>query len=204
MAALLELLRPRGPLSQAMRGADMDGATRFLFPRERLPTHTQMLLSTSAGRAELLRWPQYASGLVTDGAGRLSIQMTVTQYFFAWFSFYVFRGGEADTRVYGGVGPDMLRSSGEHERLLPESMKKVVHGVPSHGVGGGNQTIMPSYRLAGSHRGISPSTPASPWTRIKWSRTRCIPVSLRLLPEGVFPTEWSGIDIAANRCAAAN
>lgn len=125
MTALLSLLSPRGALFQAMRGADVDGATRFLFPRERLPTHTQMLLATAAGRAELLRWPQYESGLVTDAAGRISVHMGVTQYFLAWFSFYVLRGGEADSRVYGGAGPDGGGGAAGSDRALAGSVRQV-------------------------------------------------------------------------------
>lgn len=40
--ALLRLLSPSGPLFTAMYSADADGATQFFFPRERLPTHTQV------------------------------------------------------------------------------------------------------------------------------------------------------------------
>ena len=40
--ALLRLLSPAGPLFAAVCAADADGATQFFFPRERLPTHTQV------------------------------------------------------------------------------------------------------------------------------------------------------------------
>ena len=40
--ALLKLLSPSGILFTAMYNADADGATQFFFPKERLPTHTQV------------------------------------------------------------------------------------------------------------------------------------------------------------------
>lgn len=40
--ALLKLLSPTGVLFTAMYSADADGATQFFFPKERLPTHTQV------------------------------------------------------------------------------------------------------------------------------------------------------------------
>ena len=41
-AALLRLLSPSGELFRAMHHADADGSTQFFFPKERLPTHTQV------------------------------------------------------------------------------------------------------------------------------------------------------------------
>lgn len=127
--ALLALLHPGGPLFGAMRDADADGATRFLFPRERLPTHTQLLLCSGAGRAELARWPQYGGGtLVADAAGRPSIHMGVAQYFFAWFAFYAFRGGE-EAAAWPDSAPGQpgggQASGAPHDRLLPGSMRRV-------------------------------------------------------------------------------
>ena len=40
--ALLRLLSPTGMLFTAMYSADADGSTQFFFPKERLPTHTQV------------------------------------------------------------------------------------------------------------------------------------------------------------------
>lgn len=40
--ALLKLLSPTGVLFTAMYNADADGSTQFFFPKERLPTHTQV------------------------------------------------------------------------------------------------------------------------------------------------------------------
>lgn len=40
--ALLKLLSPTGTLFTAMYSADADGSTQFFFPKERLPTHTQV------------------------------------------------------------------------------------------------------------------------------------------------------------------
>lgn len=47
--ALLRLLSPTGPLFAAMYSADADGATQFFFPKERLPTHTQVRPGTAGG-----------------------------------------------------------------------------------------------------------------------------------------------------------
>ncbi|KFM26476.1 hypothetical protein F751_2694 [Auxenochlorella protothecoides] len=159
--ALLALLHPGGPLFGAMRDADADGATRFLFPRERLPTHTQLLLCSGAGRAELARWPQYGGGtLVADAAGRPSIHMGVAQYFFAWFAFYAFRGGE-EAAAWPDSAPGQpgggQASGAPHDRLLPGSMRRAVsdalHLPLLHGHGGqsaGGQGQQPYLALLSS------------------------------------------------------
>ena len=46
--ALLRLLSPSGELFRAMHNADADGSTQFFFPKERLPTHTQVLCGAVA------------------------------------------------------------------------------------------------------------------------------------------------------------
>ena len=48
--ALEDLLSPHGKLFKAMHSADADGLIRFMFPLERLPTHTQVLLALEGGR----------------------------------------------------------------------------------------------------------------------------------------------------------
>lgn len=48
--AMVELLSPGGRLFSAMFSADMDSLVKFIFPLERLPTHTQLLLSSESGR----------------------------------------------------------------------------------------------------------------------------------------------------------
>lgn len=48
--ALEGLLSPNGKLFRAMHSADADGLIKFIFPLERLPTHTQLLLASEAGR----------------------------------------------------------------------------------------------------------------------------------------------------------
>ncbi|KAI3437911.1 hypothetical protein D9Q98_000356 [Chlorella vulgaris] len=96
--ALLRLLSPTGVLFTAMYSADADGSAQFLFPKERLPTHTQMLLASPAGRAELERWPQYGRGtLIADGAGRWHVKLGVFQFFLCWFAFYVIKGDGSST-----------------------------------------------------------------------------------------------------------
>lgn len=104
--ALLHLLSPSGPLFAAMSVADADGSIRFMFPRERLPAHTQMMLASPAGRKELELWPQYQrSTLVNEGQGKVSVHLGVTQYLFYWFMFYAIKGGDGN-----GVEPS-LRST---------------------------------------------------------------------------------------------
>ncbi len=46
----MALLAPDGKLFGAMHSADSDSIIQFSFPLERLPTHTQLLLATEAGR----------------------------------------------------------------------------------------------------------------------------------------------------------
>jgi len=53
--ALEGLLSPHGKLFRAMQSADADGLIRFMFPLERLPTHTQLLLASEGGRHVIRR-----------------------------------------------------------------------------------------------------------------------------------------------------
>lgn len=48
--AVERLLSPSGKLFRAMHSADADGLIKFVFPLERLPTHTQLLLTSEGGR----------------------------------------------------------------------------------------------------------------------------------------------------------
>ena len=56
--ALLALLAPDGKLFSAMHSADSDNIVQFSFPLERLPTHTQLLLASQAGRCAAGAWLQ--------------------------------------------------------------------------------------------------------------------------------------------------
>ena len=56
--ALVALLAPDGKLFSAMHSADSDGIIQFSFPLERLPTHTQLLLASQAGRCAAGGWVQ--------------------------------------------------------------------------------------------------------------------------------------------------
>lgn len=94
--ALLELLSPTGIMFAAMHAVDADRLVKFEFPSARLPTHTQVLLATSVGRQELSTWPQYSDDAINaDAGGRAQVHLTVLCYFWAWFAFYVLRGGLA-------------------------------------------------------------------------------------------------------------
>lgn len=48
--ALVGILSPGSRLMQAVHSADADGIIKFMFPPERLPTHTQLLLAVDTGR----------------------------------------------------------------------------------------------------------------------------------------------------------
>lgn len=49
--ALEALLSPQGLLFRAMLSADAEGLINFMFPLERLPTRTQLLLRSELGRS---------------------------------------------------------------------------------------------------------------------------------------------------------
>jgi len=50
--ALEGLLSPHGLLFKAMLSADAEGLINFMFPLERLPTRTQILLRSGPGRSQ--------------------------------------------------------------------------------------------------------------------------------------------------------
>ena len=50
MHALEGLLSPKGLLFKAMLSADAEGLINFIFPLERLPIRTQLLLRSAPGR----------------------------------------------------------------------------------------------------------------------------------------------------------
>ena len=51
--ALEGLLSPQGLLFKAMLSADAEALINFMFPLERLPTRTQLLLRSAPGRSEI-------------------------------------------------------------------------------------------------------------------------------------------------------
>ncbi|CAK0739108.1 hypothetical protein CVIRNUC_001137 [Coccomyxa viridis] len=93
--ALERLLSPSGALFKALLSADADGLINFIFPLERLPIRTQLLLRSAPGRAEMERWPQYKGRIVLDGQGNPHIHLSVLTYFLFWTAFYVLRGSHA-------------------------------------------------------------------------------------------------------------
>lgn len=114
--ALLDLLAPTGKLYREMLRADADELIQYVFPVERLPTHTQvgtvgqhftftrcardatprqMLLSLPAGRTHLGKWPQYAGRIVVDASGRCQLHLNVLCYFLFWLAFAVLKGGDS-------------------------------------------------------------------------------------------------------------
>ncbi len=52
--ALEGLLSPQGLLFKAMLNADAESLINFIFPLERLPTRTQLLLRSAPGRSDLI------------------------------------------------------------------------------------------------------------------------------------------------------
>lgn len=110
-AALRRLLSPQGKLFMAMYNADCDGTIKFHFPRQRLPTCTQLLMD-GRGLSLLALWPQYETCLNTQArAEQQHIHVSVFQYFCYWFAFYAIKGGS-------GVYDTSLSSS---RRLLGQS-----------------------------------------------------------------------------------
>ena len=110
-AALRRLLSPQGKLFMAMYNADSDGTIKFHFPRQRLPTCTQLLMD-GRGLSLLALWPQYETCLNTQArAEQQHIHVSVLQYFCYWFAFYAIKGGS-------GVNDTFMSSS---RRLLGQS-----------------------------------------------------------------------------------
>lgn len=52
--ALVGVLSPGSRLLQAVHSADADALIKFMFPQERLPTHSQLLLAIDSGRYALM------------------------------------------------------------------------------------------------------------------------------------------------------
>ena len=96
--ALRRLLSPQGCLFAAMYNADCDGTIQFHFPKQRLPTITQMLMKGSHQMLKL--WPQYAvlvsqeeqrqhgGGMDVHTQDPQHLHVSVFQYFCYWFAFY--------------------------------------------------------------------------------------------------------------------
>lgn len=96
LKSLLMLLSRSGPLFAAINTADADGSTKFHFPRQRLPTHTQMLLASRAGTNHLSMWPQYEALKDNDQiADKGHLHVNIFQYFCYWFAFYAIKGAES-------------------------------------------------------------------------------------------------------------
>ncbi|KAK9861773.1 hypothetical protein WJX84_002738 [Apatococcus fuscideae] len=93
--AIISLLAPDGRLLRAMYSADMDSLVMFNFPLERLPTYTQVLLDSDAGRQAARQWPQYQQSLRLDSSGKPQLHLGVMLYFFFWTAFFVLRGTQA-------------------------------------------------------------------------------------------------------------
>ncbi|KAK9917041.1 hypothetical protein WJX75_000269 [Coccomyxa subellipsoidea] len=131
--ALEDLLSPHGKLFKAMHSADADGLIRFMFPLERLPTHTQVLLALEGGRQELERWPQYRGRIFQDAQGRTQIHLNVLSYFLFWMAFYVLRGSQSQslaaptrTALYSHLNP----SFGSVKKTL--GLTRSQHPVEGH------------------------------------------------------------------------
>lgn len=126
--ALKRLLSPQGRLFMAIHSADCDGTIKFHFPKQRLPTFTQVMLSTVPGMRMARTWPQY-EGTFKEEAGSMygehtmskndgHLHVSVFQYFCYWFAFYAIKGhanavdaGAVAVGNSGFVGSSMKRAA---------------------------------------------------------------------------------------------
>jgi len=134
--ALERLLSPQGKLFMAIHNADSDGTIQFHFPKQRLPSFTQIMLSSRSGGRMAKAWPQYAAMLGVSGgiqqrqyeygeqrqgdqmvSGHLHV--SVFQYFCYWFAFYAIRGSSS-------VGSDASIARMGHAGFVGTSMKRAV------------------------------------------------------------------------------
>eukprot|EP00201_Polytomella_parva_P024177 CAMPEP_0175043082 /NCGR_PEP_ID=MMETSP0052_2-20121109/2961_1 /TAXON_ID=51329 ORGANISM="Polytomella parva, Strain SAG 63-3" /NCGR_SAMPLE_ID=MMETSP0052_2 /ASSEMBLY_ACC=CAM_ASM_000194 /LENGTH=1055 /DNA_ID=CAMNT_0016306045 /DNA_START=154 /DNA_END=3317 /DNA_ORIENTATION=+ len=134
--ALLDFLSPQGPLMSAISSVDAEKLVKFLFPLERLPSHTQELLKSGVGRSVLSSWPQYACLASMDEQAIFGqqIQVSVLQYFLLWTAFYTLglhplgvvndplvpgMGGQANASAWpGSPGPFSTSSLGSGSRYI--------------------------------------------------------------------------------------
>ncbi|KAK9838022.1 hypothetical protein WJX74_009893 [Apatococcus lobatus] len=127
--ALISLLAPSGSLMQAMFSADLDNLVMFNFPLERLPTYTQVLLNSDAGRQVAKQWPQYQQSLQLDSAGKPQLHLGVMLYFFFWTAFFVLRGTQPAISQASMLGPTSQSRVGvsgwTHRAPLRSKMRRV-------------------------------------------------------------------------------
>ncbi|KAJ9510102.1 hypothetical protein QJQ45_015584 [Haematococcus lacustris] len=150
--ALLQLLSPRGRLLTCMFSADAEQLIKFMFPVERLPPHTQVLLSSPAGRQLLASWPQYAGHIHPDASGRVQVYLNVFGYFMFWTAFYVLRGRALGPDQPGG-GPRPPSAAelqpGQWPLLHMADLRRMGHSL-----------------LPGAQPGCGPLPPTHPYTQL--------------------------------------
>ena len=90
---LLRLLEPDGPLLRAASKVDGELQLKFVFPSERLPMRTQLLLRSYEGSQALSMLPTYAGKLsMVNAPTGYELHTTVLGYYFLWFTYYVVKG----------------------------------------------------------------------------------------------------------------
>jgi hypothetical protein len=156
--ALVELLSPDGVLFQAMLAADQQEFQtwenysgsfelwQYVFPKERLPLHTQRLMRTKQGQAALAELTHYRGRLAANGA-----HLSVYEWFLFWLAFY-FRSAPATPGA--GYATATPRGGNGVAHPLPTSPFKTSPGGGGGGGGGGGS--------AGDH-GIT--TPGATWAQ---------------------------------------
>ena len=134
--ALRRLLSPQGHLFAAMYNADCDGTIQFHFPKQRLPTITQMLMKGSHQMLKL--WPQYSvlasqeeqpqrgGGMDMHMQDPQHLHVSVFQYFCYWFAFYAINASVSGSSESGSRrgGPSPYGVSGSN---LQNFGKRMLH-----------------------------------------------------------------------------
>ena len=107
---LLRLLAPDGPLLRAASKVDSELQLKFVFPTERLPVRTQMLLRSAEGTRALSMLPTYAGKLsMVNAQAGYELHTTVLGYYFLWFTYYVVKGAGSPA-----AAPSPWASPGAH------------------------------------------------------------------------------------------
>ena len=115
---LIALLAPDGLLLRAASKVDSELQLKFIFPSERLPAKTQILLRSGEGCQALSLLPHYTGALsMVNAQAGYELHTSVLGYYFLWFSYYVMKRSSAQvaigssmwspmagTNQWGGIG----------------------------------------------------------------------------------------------------
>lgn len=90
----MTLLAPDGLLLRAANKVDNELHLKFVFPGERLPKRTQVLLRSSEGYQALDMLPHYCGKLtMMSSQSGYELHTSVQGYYFWWFTYYVIKSG---------------------------------------------------------------------------------------------------------------